>query len=131
MPLSHIGIAVSLIPRSRTFYEAALKPLDMVVTMELGPDKTESGGTVIGFGEPWDAGLFWIGDRERVGTGLHIAFEAKSREAVDAFYDAAMAAGGRDNGKPGLRPNYGPNYYAAFVLDPDGANVEAVFDPRG
>jgi catechol 2,3-dioxygenase-like lactoylglutathione lyase family enzyme len=128
MPLSHIGIPVTDIERSRAFYEAALAPLEMKVTMEVGPDQTESGGTAIGFGAEGDNGLFWIGDNERVGEGVHVAFEAESDAQVDAFYEAAMAAGGRDNGAPGPRPHYGPNYYAAFVLDPDGANIEAVFD---
>ena len=128
MPLSHIGIPVTDIQRSRAFYEAALAPLEMKVTMEVGPDRTESGGTAIGFGAEGDNGLFWIGDNEKVGEGVHVAFEAESRAQVDAFYEAAMAAGGRDNGAPGPRPHYGPNYYAAFVFDPDGANIEAVFD---
>lgn len=131
MPINHLGIPVSDIAKSKAFYEAALKPLGMGVTMELGPDKTESGGTAIGFGAEGDSGLFWIGDNERVGDGLHVAFDAESREQVDAFYEAAMGAGGKDNGKPGPRPHYGPNYYAAFVYDPDGANIEAVYDMPG
>lgn len=128
MALNHMGIPVSDIAASKAFYEAALKPLGMGVTMEVGPDQTQAGGTAIGFGEPGTNGLFWIGDNERIGEGLHVAFDAKDHAAVDAFYAAAMAAGGRDNGKPGPRPHYGPHYYAAFVLDPDGANIEAVCD---
>jgi catechol 2,3-dioxygenase-like lactoylglutathione lyase family enzyme len=128
MPLSHIGIPVTDIELSKAFYEAALAPLQMKVTMEVGPDQTESGGTAVGFGAEGDNGLFWIGDNEAVGEGVHVAFEAESRAQVDAFYEAAIAAGGRDNGAPGPRPHYGPNYYAAFVFDPDGANIEAVFD---
>jgi len=128
MPLSHIGIPVTDIARSKAFYEAALAPLQMKVTMEVGPDQTESGGTAVGFGAEGENGLFWIGDNEKVGEGVHVAFEAESRDQVDAFHEAAMAAGGRDNGAPGPRPHYGPNYYAAFVFDPDGANIEAVFD---
>lgn len=131
MPINHLGIPVSDIARSKAFYEAALKPLGMGVTMEFGPEKTEGGGTAIGFGAPGDAGLFWIGDNDEVGTGLHVAFDAKSHEAVDRFYEAAIGAGGRDNGKPGPRPHYGSNYYAAFVFDPDGANIEAVYDKPG
>ena len=131
MPLNHIGIPVSDIARSRAFYEAALKPLGMGVTMEVGPDKTEGGGSAIGFGAPGDSGSFWIGDEDEVGTGLHVSFDAASHEAVDRFYEAAMEAGGKDNGKPGPRRNYGPNYYAAFVFDPDGANIEAVCDKPG
>lgn len=128
MSLSHIGIPVSDIARSRAFYTAALKPLGIGVTMEIDPDRTASGGTAIGFGAPGDSGLFWIGDNERVGEGIHVAFQAESHEQVDAFHAAAVAAGGRDNGEPGLRPHYGRNYYAAFVFDPDGANIEAVCD---
>lgn len=128
MRLSHIGIPVSDIDRSRKFYEAALGALGMGVTMKVGPEQTESGGTAIGFGAKGENGLFWIGDNEKVGEGLHVAFDAESPEAVRAFYEAAVAAGGRDNGAPGPRPHYGPNYYAAFVYDPDGANIEAVYD---
>lgn len=128
MPLSHVGIPVSDIARAKAFYQAALAPLGMDVTMEVGPDQTESGGAAIGFGAKGENGLFWIGDNEKVGEGVHVAFEADSHEAVDAFHKAALAAGGRDNGKPGPRPHYGPNYYAAFVFDPDGANIEAVYD---
>lgn len=126
MPLSHIGIPVSDIAKSKTFYQAALKPLGLEITMEVGPEQTASKGTAIGFGEPGTNGLFWIGDNERVGEGVHVAFDTDSHDQVNAFYDAAMAAGGVDNGRPGPRPNYGPNYYAAFVYDPDGANIEAV-----
>lgn len=128
MPLSHVGIPVLDIDRAKAFYEAALAPLGMKVTQTLGPDRTESGGTAIGFGGEGEQGLFWIGDNEATGEGLHIAFEAASREQVDEFHKAAITAGGTDNGSPGLRPHYGPHYYAAFVLDPDGANIEAVFD---
>lgn len=105
MPINHVGISVSDIATSKAFYQAALEPLGMGVTMEVGPDQTESKGTAIGFGAKGDNGLFWIGDNERVGEGLHVAFDADSHEQVDAFYAAAMAAGGRDNGKPGPRPH--------------------------
>lgn len=128
MPVNHLGIPVSDIERSKRFYSAALAPLGMKITMEFGPDQTESGGTAVGYGEEGDNGLFWIGDNERVGAGIHVAFDADSHEAVNAFHEAALAAGGRDNGAPGPRPHYGPNYYAAFVYDPDGANIEAVCD---
>ncbi len=127
MQLSHVGIPVTDAARSKVFYQAALAPLGMKVSMETTPDQTESGGTAIGFGSDGQAGLFWIGDNEKVGEGVHVAFEAESREQVDNFYTAALAAGGSDNGAPGLRPHYAPNYYAAFVYDPDGANIEAVF----
>lgn len=123
--IDHMGFAVSKIERSRSFYEAALAPLGLRVQMVATPDQTESGGTAIGFGTPGDP-FFWIGDNERVGEGVHVALAAETRAQVDAFHAAALGAGGRDNGGPGLRPHYGPNYYAAFVLDPDGANIEAV-----
>lgn len=123
--LDHIGLAVSDIERSRRFYKAALKPLGIEQQYEYGPEKTDSGGTALGFGKDMMP-FFWIGDNERVGEGSHVAFAAPDRASVDAFYEAAIAAGGRDNGPPGLRPKYHPNYYGAFVLDPDGINVEAV-----
>ena len=123
--LDHVGFAVSDLTRSRAFYEAALRPLGVTLLMEVGADQTEAGGTALGFGVN-DNPFFWIGDNERVGEGTHIAFTARSRAEVDAFHVAALAAGGRDNGAPGLRPHYGPNYYAAFVHDPDGINIEAV-----
>lgn len=123
--LDHIGLAISDIRRSEAFYVAALKPLGITKLYEYGPDKTDSDGTAIGFGKDMMP-FFWIGDNERTGEGTHVAFTAPNRAAVDAFYEAAIAAGGRDNGGPGLRPKYHPNYYGAFVLDPDGINVEAV-----
>ena len=123
--LDHVGFAVSDLARSRHFYEAALAPLGITLIMQVGPSETESRGTALGFGVE-DNPFFWIGDNERVGEGTHVAFRAVTRAEVDAFHAAALAAGGRVNGAPGLRPHYGPNYYAAFVHDPDGINVEAV-----
>lgn len=123
--IDHMGIAVSDIAKSRAFYDAALGALGMKVNMEVGGDKTESGGTALGYGAG-DEKIFWIADGERPGEGTHIAFRADSKTQVEAFYKAALKAGGRDNGAPGPRPNYGPDYYAAFVYDPDGANIEAV-----
>jgi catechol 2,3-dioxygenase-like lactoylglutathione lyase family enzyme len=93
--------------------------------MSVGPEQTEARGTAHGFGSGGKP-YFWFGDNERVGEGTHVAFLAASRDVVDAFYEAALAAGGRDNGAPGLRPHYHPDYYGAFVLDPDGLNIEAV-----
>jgi catechol 2,3-dioxygenase-like lactoylglutathione lyase family enzyme len=116
--IDHMGIPVSDVARSRAFYEAALGPLGMSVQMEV------EGGAAMGFGVPGEK-IFWIGGGE-VGDGIHVAFRAERRDQVDAFHAAALKAGGRDNGAPGPRPNYGPNYYAAFVYDPDGANIEAV-----
>ena len=123
--LDHVGFAVADIERSRRFYEQALAPLGISLIMSVTPEQTEAGGTAHGFGSDGKP-YFWIGDNERVGEGTHVAFEAQTRALVDAFYEAALAAGGRDNGAPGLRPHYHPNYYGAFVLDPDGINIEAV-----
>jgi catechol 2,3-dioxygenase-like lactoylglutathione lyase family enzyme len=123
--LDHVGIAVSDIQRSRTFYDRALSPIGITLLWVVGPEQTESGGTALGYGSGGRP-YFWVGDGERVGEGTHIAFRAGSRQAVDAFYAAALAAGGRDNGAPDLRPHYHADYYGAFVYDPDGINVEAV-----
>ena len=127
--LDHVGFAVSDLERSRTFYEAVLAPLGITLQMTIPPEKAKAGGTALGFGKG-DDGFFWIGDNEAVGEGTHVAFVAETRAKVEAFHRAALAAGGRDNGPPGLRPHYGPDYYAAFVLDPDGINVEAVCRSR-
>jgi catechol 2,3-dioxygenase-like lactoylglutathione lyase family enzyme len=124
--LDHVGVAVSDINTSRTFYEAALRPLGIAVRTEVTPDQTGDGTTALGFGAEGDNGFFWVSDNGKVGAGTHIALAADRRAQVDAFYEAAIAAGGRDNGKPGPRPHYGPNYYAAFVRDPDGINFEVV-----
>ncbi len=124
--LDHIGIAVSDIAVSRKFYEAALKPLGIAVRSEVGDDVTETGVAALGFGREGDQGFLWIAEGERVGEGTHIALAVDSHEIVDAFHKAALAAGGKDHGAPGPRPHYGPNYYAAFVYDPDGVNLEAV-----
>ena len=124
--LDHIGLAVSDFARSKAFYETALAPLGYGVMMQVG--KAETGGTYEGAGFGRDRKpSFWIGSGGKAVSGpLHVAFVAADRAAVDAFYKAAIAAGARDNGPPGLRPHYHPNYYGAFVLDPDGHNVEAV-----
>ena len=123
--LDHIGFAVSDAERSKRFYEPALAPLGITLIMSVTPEQTESKGTAHGFGSDGKP-YFWIGDNERVGEGTHVAFTAATRAQVDAFYAAAIAAGGGDNGPPGIRAIYHPNYYAAFVHDPDGANIEAV-----
>ena len=123
--LDHVGFAVADAERSKAFYEQALGPLGIGLIMSVTPEQTEAGGTAHGFGSDGKP-FFWVGDHERVGEGTHVAFEVDSRAKVHAFHEAALAAGGRDNGGPGLRPHYHPNYYAAFVLDPDGVNIEAV-----
>ncbi|MES2035595.1 MAG: VOC family protein [Pseudomonadota bacterium] len=122
--LDHLGATVSDIDRSRRFYDAALAPLGIAVIMEVTPEQT--GGTShLGYGDG-DKPYFWIGDGGDQTGRMHVAFAVTTRAAVDAFHAAALAAGGKDNGAPGLRPHYHPNYYGAFVLDPDGLNVEAV-----
>lgn len=122
--LDHIGFPVSDLARSRAFYVQAFAPLGFAPVMDV--TREQSGGYEgTGFG-PAGRPQFWIGNGAQQGVPVHIAFEANSRAAVDAFYNAAIAAGGRDNGAPGLRPHYHQHYYGAFVLDPDGYNVEAV-----
>lgn len=120
--LDHIGLAVTDLARSRAFYEAALAPLGITVLEVI--DENEAGGTAVMMGD--SEPFFVFADNEQPGEGTHVAFRASSRAQVDGFYEAAMAAGGKDNGAPGIRAQYHPNYYAAFVHDPDGINVEAV-----
>ena len=122
--LDHVGFAVSDFARSKAFYEQALAPLGYSVFREVTPGET-GGGARVGF---WANGKpdFWIGTGTALKGRLHVAFVAKDRATVDAFYHAALKVGGTDNGAPGMRPHYHPNYYGAFVLDPDGHNVEAV-----
>jgi catechol 2,3-dioxygenase-like lactoylglutathione lyase family enzyme len=122
--IAHVGIFVSDIERSKKFYTAALKPIGCQMIREYGVTPARPAASA-GFGEAPRADL-WIyqGDPGRVTA--HIAFQVNKRALVYAFYAAAMTAGGTDNGKPGLRPQYSANYYGAFVLDPDGYNVEAV-----
>jgi catechol 2,3-dioxygenase-like lactoylglutathione lyase family enzyme len=116
--LDHVSLGVSDFVASKAFYDRALAPLGLKVLM--GDDATFGG---YGDTRPF----FWIGRAEgEPSSRAHIAFTAESRAVVDAFYEAAIAAGGRDNGEPGVRPHYHPDYYGAFVLDPDGHNVEAV-----
>ncbi|MFI4969472.1 MAG: VOC family protein [Lysobacterales bacterium] len=122
--IDHIGLAVSDHTRSRAFYVQALAPLDFVPVVDLTSEQT-GGYAGTGFGPPGRP-HFWIGNGGDHGGRVHVAFAANSRAAVDAFHAAALAAGGRDNGAPGLRPHYHAHYYGAFALDPDGHNIEAV-----
>ena len=122
--LDHIGLAVADMERSKAFYEAALKPLGIGLVMEVTAAQT-GGEAHAGFGAEGKP-FFWIGTGAKPKGGAHVAFTARERAQVEAFHRAAMGAGGRDNGPPGLRPHYHPNYYGAFVLDPDGNNIEAV-----
>lgn len=119
--IDHLGIPVRDIAVSRRFYEAALAPLGYRV---LGEETNGLGNNVVLMGV--DEVDFVIADGEPVTDGTHFAFRVEKRAEVDAFHAAALAAGGKDNGAPGIRENYHPNYYAAFVIDPDGMNVEAV-----
>ncbi|HKE94447.1 MAG TPA: VOC family protein [Povalibacter sp.] len=127
--IDHTGLSVSDFAKSRAFYVAALEPLGYRLLMELTAEQT-GGFQGAGFGEPPKPD-FWIGTGQPNQPPIHVAFRAASRAIVDAFYRAALAAGGRDNGPPGLRPHYHPNYYGAFVLDPDGHNIEAVCHQAG
>ena len=123
--IDHTGLAVTQYDKSRDFYTRALAPLGYALIMVV-PKEYTGGKGVAGFGVPQKPD-FWIHESERANDPhVHIAFRAESRAVVDAFYKAALAAGGRDNGAPGPRPHYHPNYYGAFVLDPDGHNIEAV-----
>jgi catechol 2,3-dioxygenase-like lactoylglutathione lyase family enzyme len=121
--LDHVGFPVSDYARSKTFYEKALAPLGYVLLTEVQQDQNDA--PAAGFGANGKPN-FWIGGEGGLNKTIHVAIAAKDRAAVHAFYRAAIAAGGRDNGAPGLRPHYHPNYYGAFVLDPDGHNIEAV-----
>lgn len=114
----HIGLRTPNLAKALAFFEAALAPL--------GHELTYQDDATAGFGKKDGATGLWLHGDAKAGTGAHVAFTAPSRDAVDAFYAAAMAAGGTDNGIPGLRADYSPTYYAAFVIDPDGNNVEAV-----
>jgi catechol 2,3-dioxygenase-like lactoylglutathione lyase family enzyme len=118
--IDHIGVSVSDYEVSKAFYLAALAPLGYGLVMEVA-----EGGRAAGLGEAGKPD-FWIGAGAATTPPAHIAFRARDRATVRAFHAAALAAGGRDNGPPGLRPHYHANYYGAFVLDPDGHNIEAV-----
>lgn len=120
--LDHVGVGISDYARARAFYDKALAPLGIALVMEVSAEQTGD-QPAAGFGSEGKP-YFWFGGGAVART--HVAFVAKSRADVDAFYRAALAAGGKDNGAPGLRPHYHDNYYGAFVLDPDGHNIEAV-----
>ena len=115
----HIGLKVQDVGASVRFYKAALA--------SLGLELASSDDSSAGFGPPGAPALWLNRDKKARGAGGHLALRAPSRAAVDRFHAGGLAAGGRDNGAPGLRVDYAPNYYAAFLLDPDGNNVEAVY----
>jgi catechol 2,3-dioxygenase-like lactoylglutathione lyase family enzyme len=126
--IDHVGIRVGDLPASRRMYEAALAELGFAALSE---GEFEGDAYVLfGRGDGDDFALHTVGSkpgRDRVTTGAHIAFRARDAESVDRWHEAALRNGGTDNGAPGVRPEYSGHYYAAFVLDPDGNNVEAVF----
>ena len=121
--IDHITFGVTDYERSIGFYDAAFRPLGITRVYDLAPE--ESGG-VRGAGYGIERPQLWLAEHEPTRGKFHIALAAETRAIVDAFHKAALAAGGKDNGAPGLRPHYHPNYYGAFVLDPDGHNIEAV-----
>jgi catechol 2,3-dioxygenase-like lactoylglutathione lyase family enzyme len=122
--IDHTGVSVSDFERSKKFYAEALKPIGYMLLVEF-PLSASGAITVAGFGVPPKAD-FWISHGTPNQPPIHIAFRAAKRSLVDAFHQAALAAGGRDYGAPGLRPHYHSDYYGAFVLDPDGHNIEVV-----
>jgi catechol 2,3-dioxygenase-like lactoylglutathione lyase family enzyme len=123
--LDHVSVGITNIDRSRRFYDAALRPLGLVRTVDFGNGRGSDYGAA-----PGSLGVeFTITSEAEVKTpipGAHLCFRAPARQAVDTFYAAALAGGGRDDGAPGLRPQYHDHYYCAFVLDPDGHRIEAV-----
>ncbi len=122
--IDHTGLIASDFTRSKAFYQAALTAIGYQLLMEL-PAAVTGHTDVAGFGEPPKAD-FWISQGSPNQPPVHVAFRVQHRALVAAFHQAALNAGGRDNGAPGLRPHYHPDYYGAFVLDPDGHNIEAV-----
>ena len=122
--IDHTGLNVSDPIKSRYFYDQALSPLGYKMLIEI-PKEYTAGTVVLGYGVPPKAD-FWMSEGTPNNPKIHIAFQADDRAQVDAFYKAALSAGGKDNGAPGPRPHYHKDYYGAFVLDPDGHNIEAV-----
>lgn len=122
--IDHTGLTVSAPEKSRSFYSKALATLGYQMMMEI-PKEYTGGKVVLGYGVPPKPD-FWIAEGKPNEPKIHLAFRAENHAQVDAFYNAALAAGGRDNGAPGPRPLYHKDYYGAFVLDPDGHNIEAV-----
>ena len=131
--LHHISLGVSDLERAAAFYDAALAPLGYVrVWEDIRPGEA---GQAVGYGTPGGGDKLALKDcghaAQAPGPGFHLAFAAADRQAVTAFHRAALGAGGTDNGPPGLRPHYGPHYFAAFVIDPEGHQIEAVFNKAG
>lgn len=126
--IDHLSFYATDFAATRRFYEGALKPLGYGVTLELVAswDETFPTRRMAAFG-PDDKPVFWVIEQREPSSPRHVAFTARSQEAVKAFHRAALDAGGKDNGAPGPRPQYSAGYFGAFVRDPDGNNVEAVF----
>ncbi len=123
--IDHVGFPIKDYERSKDFYAKALEALGYTLIKEVPGDVNSSGFPAAGFGINGKPD-FWIGGEGGLPKPLHVAILSEDRASVDAFHRAALKAGGKDNGAPGLRPHYRENYYAAFVLDPDGHNIEAV-----
>lgn len=123
--IDHLNIGVKDIEKSIAFYEPVLGVLGIKKFFEIPKQKTDSQERIVGFGKENDRPVFWIIDNQQVGTNIHLAFKADSREVVDKFYEMAIKLGAKDNGAPGLR-FYHANYYGAFVIDLNGINLEAV-----
>ena len=121
--IDHSGFSVADFDQAKAFYDQALAPLGASLLFMV-PIEYTGGMKVGGYGR--ESPTFWINEDGVQSPPIHMAFSAKNRAQVDAFYEAAIAAGGTDNGQPGLRPHYHEHYYGAFVLDPDGNNIEAV-----
>lgn len=121
--IDHTGITVADFDRAKAFYDQAFAPLGASLLFVVPPEHT-GGAKVGGYGR--DRPVFWLHEGRPPDVHSHFAFTARNRAEVDAFHAAALAAGGRDNGGPGLRPHYHAHYYGAFVFDPDGNNIEAV-----
>ncbi|CAN5423482.1 VOC family protein [soil metagenome] len=121
--IDHITFGISDFARSKAFYDRALAPLG-IQPLVVMPHAQTNGVDVVGYGDTRP--FFWLAAQDALQGKFHVAFAAETRAQVDAFHAAAMAAGGTDNGPPGPRPHYDLNYYGAFVLDPDGFNIEAV-----
>lgn len=121
--IDHTGMSVSDIERAISFYDAALAPLGISLMFQV-PVEFTGGEKVVGYGR--ERPQFWLNGGAKQTPPIHFAFAADNRASVDAFYNAALAAGATDNGAPGIRAHYHPDYYGAFVLDFDGNNIEAV-----
>ena len=122
--IEHTGLSVSNFVKAKKFYLKALTPLGYEIIYDMKKEQAIGLGTRKSNGDPETS--FWIHKGAAQRPHMHVAFRAKTRKAVKEFYEAALKAGGKDNGGPGVREDYAPNYYAAFVLDPDGNNIEAV-----